>query len=196
MGVIIVVLIIKNTLKPGFVSGRSIFSLILWFCKLTNPFLPTLLCSHPGHPLVIIYNLCFMPGPSSFHSSNLCLYLTIHSCVRTFPSSSGHLVLPPCVFIRTIISVFTFSNMFVYPQHHLFVLSLLPCLFSDHHLRDISVLFEYRPISLFPLYNVFVSEPSSPNPICTMSLPGPSNFDLCFLYFNPDHTQCRIYHCA
>jgi hypothetical protein len=53
--------------------------LILWFCKLTNPSLPALFCFHPDNPLVITSNLCFISGPSPFHSSNLCLYPTIHS---------------------------------------------------------------------------------------------------------------------
>jgi hypothetical protein len=84
------VLCFRRPLNSGFVSGRSIFSLILWFCNLINPSLPILLCFHPGHLLVIISYWCFMPGPSSFHSSNLCLYPTIHSCIRTFLSSADH----------------------------------------------------------------------------------------------------------
>ena len=160
------VLCFRRPLNAGFVSGRSIFSLILWFCTPTNPSLPTLLCFHPDQPLVITSYICFIPRPSSFHSSNLCLYPIIHSsshllyiCIRTILSSpfpvgvstlaiSSSLTIP-FVCYRGIISMFTFSNMFLYPQRHLFVLSLLPCLFPDHHLLDISVLFVSRSSSLY-----------------------------------------------
>ena len=96
----------RHPLNSWFVSERSIFSLILWFCKLTHPSLPTLLCFHPGHPFVIVSNLYFINGPASVHSSNLCLYPTIHSCIRTFLSSQDH---PLFVYIP--------YNVF-YPQNH------------------------------------------------------------------------------
>jgi len=159
-----------------------------------------------GPPLVITSNLCFMSGLSPFYSYNLCLYPTIHSsrhiiyiCIRTFPSApspvgvctrviSASLPLTS-VCIQTILSLFTFSNMCFYPQHHLFVLSLLPCLFPDHHLLDISVLFVSRPSSLFLLYFVCIPKSSSPNPICTMFV----NCELCFLCFNPYHTLYSVF---
>jgi len=54
--------------------------------------------------------------------------------------------------------------------------------------RRLCTVFVSRPFSLFPLYYVFVSERSSPNPICTMFF----NCDLCFLCFNPDHTLYSV----
>jgi hypothetical protein len=73
------VLCFHRPLCAGLYPGDPFLLLILWFCKLTNPSLPALFCFHPDNPLVITYNLCFISRPSPFHSSNLCLYPTIHS---------------------------------------------------------------------------------------------------------------------
>jgi hypothetical protein len=111
-------------------------------------------------------------------------------CVCIWPST---LVSGPFFLRLMIISLLTFSNMCFYSQHHLFVLYLPPCLLPEHHLFDISVMFESRPFSLFPLYYVFASEPSSPNPLYTMFLPGSFNFDILFQCFNPDHTLYCVF---
>jgi hypothetical protein len=125
--------------------------LILWFCKLTNPSLPALFCFHPDNPLVITSNLCLIPGPSPFHSSNLCLYPTIHYsrhlfyiCIRTFLSVPS----PVDVCIRTIVSLFTFSNV---------------CFFT------------LNVTCVSSLYTVVISGPSSTRYICTVfvSIPSP-----------------------
>ena len=162
--------------------GDPFFLLILWSCKLTYPSIPTLLFPF-GPPLAITSNLWFILGPSPFHSFNLCLYPTTHSsrhliyvCIRSFPSSPSPVsvctraisVSPSCLFIRIILSLFTFSNICLYRQHHSFDLSISPCLFPDHHLLDISVLCLYLYHSLPPLSSLSISEPSSPNPLCTM----------------------------
>ena len=142
--------------------------------------------------LIFIHSTLFPSGPSPRPSSSvidvLCqdhhLFILL-ICVCIWPSTlvSGPFilrraisVLPPCVFIQTIISVFAFSNMCCYPQHHWFVLSLPPCLYPNHHLLDISVLFESRPFSIFPLYYVFVSEPSSPIPSLEMPVPSQGHY--------------------
>jgi hypothetical protein len=117
-----------------------------------------------------------MPRPSSFHSSNLCLYPTIHSCIRTFLSSADH-----PLFVYILQYVFFPSASLMCPLSTLVFV-------SEHHLLETSVPFESRPFSLFPLYYVFASESSSPSPLCTMVLPGSFNFDIFFQCFNPDHT--------
>ena len=114
--------------------------------------------------------------------------LPICACIR--PST---LVSEPFFLRRTILSLFTFSNMCFFPQHHLLVLSPSSCLFPEHHLLEISVPFESRPFSLFPLYYVLASEPSSPSPLCTMVLPGSFSFDIFFQCFNPDHTLYFVF---
>ena len=115
------------------------------------------------------------------------MYPTIHSsrhliyiCIRTFPYSPFPVsvcaraisVWPPCLFIRIILSLFTFSNICLYPQHHLFVLSI-PVFISG-------------PSSTRHFCTVFASIPSSPpypnHHLLTHSalcfLPGSFNFDI------------------
>jgi len=180
------VLCFRRPLNSGLFPGDPSSLLILWFCKLANPSLPTLLCFHLDHPLVITSNVWFILGPSSFHSSNLCLYPTIHSsshliyiCIRTFPSASS----PVGVFTRAISSTLPIPYVCIRIILSLFTLYIM-CLFH-----------------LFSLYPVIVAgqSPTRQLCLCIYTAPSlspvfePSNVDfyfLCFsiMHFYPDHS--------
>jgi hypothetical protein len=140
---------------------------------------------------VITFNVCLIPGPSYFHSSNLCLYPTIHSslhllylCIRTFPSAPSPVdvytrAIPASiplasVCIQTIISMVASSNMFFVPSTSLICSLSTPVFVSwPSSTRHLCTVFVSRPSSPFPLYHVFASEPSSTLHLSTVFVSRP-----------------------
>ena len=171
------VLCFRRPLNSGLFPGDPSSLLILW--------LPTLLCFHLDHHLVVTSNVWFILGPSYFHSSNLCVYPTIHSsshliyiCIRTFPSASS----PVGVFTRAISS--TYLVYFVFGPSSLCSHSLL-CVWTHMffpYARDCCRTIIYTTTLCLYLYSsLFIG--------CVRT----SNVDFRFLSFNTDHTLYSVF---
>jgi len=128
------VLCFRRPLNSGFVSGRSIFSLILWFCKLNKLYpdgssslsfhspicvftlsitcLSSLYCLNLDHYLSSHYNMCLHPNHHFLTHSALWLYQDRLTSTYIF-SVSIRIIL--CVCIRIINyspTLFCFQEMF------------------------------------------------------------------------------------